>query len=99
MDEKKLCDAGTIDNTVAIVSTSNLAVLATANVGLMPYWATTSADGKYCFVSLSGDDAISVVSYRTGREVARVAVGNFPQRNRIAKVPEKFLQLLSASPG
>jgi YVTN family beta-propeller protein len=50
--------------------------------GKKPYWATNSADGKFCYVSFSGDDAVSVIAYKQRREVARIPVGDHPQRMR-----------------
>jgi YVTN family beta-propeller protein len=94
-DGTRLCDAGTIDNTVSIVSTATLTVESTIEVGLIPYWATTSVDGASCFVSLSGANAVSVIDYATGQEITRVPVGQFPQRNRLARVPEAELAWLS----
>ncbi len=35
--------------------------------GLKPYWVTPSADGRYCYISWSGSDTISRISYATGR--------------------------------
>jgi YVTN family beta-propeller protein len=98
-DGKKLCDCGTIDNTVTILSTSDLSVKSTIDVGLVPYWATTSPDGRYCFVSLSGDDAISVIDYETEREVEVIPTGKFPQRSRLGSVPPTVLALLNPSAG
>jgi YVTN family beta-propeller protein len=98
-DGKRLCDAGTIDNTVSIINTDTLSVASTVDVGLIPYWATTSVDGSSCLVSISGDDAIAVVDYATGRQTNRIAVGKFPQRNRLGQVPERVLTLLSPSGG
>jgi YVTN family beta-propeller protein len=98
-DGAKLCDCGTIDNTVSIVSTSGLTVLKTIDVGLIPYWATTSGDGNYCFVSLSGDNDVSVIDYGAGSNVKTVPVGKFPQRSRRGKVLQSTIPLLSPAPG
>jgi DNA-binding beta-propeller fold protein YncE len=98
-DGTRLCDAGTIDNTVSIVSTASMTVISTVDVGLIPYWATTSVDGNSCLVSLSGDNAVAVIDYASGRQVARVPVGQFPQRNRLGQVPESVLNLLSPAGG
>lgn len=87
-DASKLCDVGTIDDYTAIVNTSNLATAGTVTypAGALPYWGQTSADGAYCFVSLSNLNAVSVVSYATATEVARIPVGAFPQRERISGI-------------
>jgi YVTN family beta-propeller protein len=94
-DGSRLCDLGTIDNTVSIVTTSDLAVQSTIDVGLIPYWASTSSDGTRCFVSLSGDNAVAVVDYATGEVVTRINVGKFPQRNRLGRIPESAVALLA----
>jgi DNA-binding beta-propeller fold protein YncE len=78
----KLCVAGTMDDYVAIVSRSSFAATVIPS-GERPYWATNSADGKLCFVSLSGDDSVTAVSYDTEKEVARIHVGDHPQRMRM----------------
>jgi YVTN family beta-propeller protein len=98
-DGQKLCDCGTIDNTVSIVSTNDLHLRKVIDVGMVPYWATTSPDGRYCYVSLSGDDAISVIDYEAEAEVTVVPVGRFPQRSRLGRVPESVIQLLTPVPG
>jgi YVTN family beta-propeller protein len=98
-DGRRLCDCGTIDNTVAIVRTDDMTVEKMIDVGMVPYWATTSPDGRYCFVSLSGSDAVSVIDYEGGAEVKVVPVGDFPQRSRLGRVPDSVLGLLSRSPG
>jgi YVTN family beta-propeller protein len=81
----KLCVAGTMSNYAAIVSRSTFAYHLAA-FGTRPYWATNSADGRYCFVSFSGDDLVSVISYKTEQEVARIPVGDHPQRMRMGTI-------------
>jgi YVTN family beta-propeller protein len=81
----KLCVAGTMSNYAAIVSRATFAHRIHP-LGARTYWSTTSEDGKYCYVSVAGDDTLSVISYDTEQEVARVPVGDHPQRARTAKV-------------
>jgi DNA-binding beta-propeller fold protein YncE len=87
----KLCAAGTMSDYAAIVSRSTFAY-ELVQVGQKPYWSTNSGNGRYCFVSVSGDDRVSVISYRTGREVARIAVGDHPQRMRMGVVRRAFVR-------
>lgn len=94
-DGTRLCDAGTIDNTVSIVRASDLTAVRTIDVGLVPYWSTTSADGAFCVVSLSGANAVSIINYATAQQVAVVPVGAFPQRSRLGRLPESVIASLS----
>ena len=81
----KLCAAGTMSDYAAIVHRDDFTYRIPSQ-GTKPYWSTNSGDGRYCFVSYSGDDAIAAISYRTEKEVARVPVGDHPQRMRMGKV-------------
>ena len=97
-DGSKLCDVGTIDNYVAIISRPALTTDHIIPVGNMPYWATTSSDGNYCLVSNSKDNSVSVISYSTAQEIVRIPVGSFPQRERLGAVtPEALSSLAPAS--
>ena len=51
-----------------------------------PYWVTPSHDGRFCYVSWSGTDQVSRISYRTGRINRTVTVGDHPQRVRTGVV-------------
>jgi YVTN family beta-propeller protein len=98
-DGAKLCDVGTIDDYTAIVGTSDLSTKGVVNypVDSLPYWGTSSVDGRRCFVSLSKANAVSVIDYDTATEVARVPVGVFPQRERIGQAaPEAIAALTPA---
>jgi len=82
----KLCAAGTMSDYAAVIDRQTFRH-GIASHGEKPYWSTNSGDGKLCFVSYSGDDAVSVISYRTEREVARFKVGDHPQRMRMGVAP------------
>jgi hypothetical protein len=86
----KLCVAGTMSDYAAIVRRDDFSWTIAAN-GIKPYWSTNSGDGKLCFISFSGDDAVSVVSYDSAREIARIAVGDHPQRMRMGKLAAGLL--------
>jgi DNA-binding beta-propeller fold protein YncE len=77
----KLCVAGTMDDYAAIVSRSSFDYRL-VQAGEKPYWSTNSRDGKYCFVSWSGTDSLSAIAYDSETEVARIQVGDHPQRVR-----------------
>ena len=87
----KLCVAGTMSDYAAIVNRRSFAYKL-IGVGEKPYWATNSGDGKRCFVSVSGNDRVSVISYRTGEEVGRIPVGDHPQRMRMGRIRRSFVR-------
>jgi hypothetical protein len=88
----KLCAAGTMSDYAAIVARKTLALQRTVPVGETPYWSASSENGRYCFVSVAGDDRVSVISFNTAREVARIEVGDHPQRMRTGAVRKRALR-------
>ena len=98
-DGTRLCDVGTIDDYVAIVSTSTLKNERIVNVGRKPYWGQTSVDGNYCVVSNSDDNDVWVIQYNPPKAVAVTPVGAFPQRERLAVVPDSVIANLSPTNG
>ena len=87
----KLCVAGTMSDYAAIVGRHS-GKYKLLKKGEKPYWSTTSENGRYCYVSWSGTDAISVIDYEREREVAHVKVGDHPQRIRSGVVRRGWLQ-------
>jgi hypothetical protein len=81
----KLCAAGTMEDYAAIVDRQTFAYKLAAT-GTKPYWATNSGDGRYCFVSFSGDDAVGVIDYTREKLVKKFPVGDHPQRMRMGKL-------------
>lgn len=91
-DGKKLCVAGTMSGYAAIVTRKPFALQRRTEVGQVPYWAAPSESGRYCFVSVAGNDRVAVISFRSGREVARIRVGNHPQRMRTGVIRSAFVR-------
>jgi len=87
----KLCAAGTMSDYAAIVKRGPLKLQRLVPVGRTPYWSASSVDGKHCFVSVAGDDRVSVISFKTAREVARIKVGDHPQRMRTGVIRRAYV--------
>jgi DNA-binding beta-propeller fold protein YncE len=89
-DGTKLCVAGTMSDYAAIVRRDDFSHTI-LDSGRKPYWATNSADGSLCFVSASGDDKVTVISYADERVVATIGVGDHPQRMRAGVMRSEYL--------
>ncbi len=92
-----LCVAGTMDDYAAIVPIGTFEANLVSR-GSKPYWATTGPTGEHCWVSYSGDDAVAIIDYATQRELARVPVGDHPQRVRAGAFAERLLAAGSTPP-
>ncbi len=79
-DGKRLCVAGTESDYATIFRRNRLRKPSLnpklQEKGIKPYWSTTSANGRLCYVSWSGTDDISVFRYRNGKEIRHVEVGD-----------------------
>ncbi|MFL5870373.1 MAG: YncE family protein [Solirubrobacterales bacterium] len=93
----RLCVAGTMSDYAAIVSRKTFRYTL-IKAGQKPYWATTTSDGRRCLVSWSGSDKISVISYRTKKEVASIPVGDHPQRVRMGNIRKSWVRAQLAGP-
>lgn len=78
----KICVAGTMSDYATVVDARTFRTGRLLEGGLKPYWVTPSWDGTYCYISWSGSDTVSRISYRTGRIVDTTRVGDHPQRVR-----------------
>ncbi len=90
-NEKKLCVAGTMSDYAAIVGRKrfNFRLI---HGGEKPYWSTSSKNGRHCFVSWSGTDRVSAISYKRKKEIAGIQVGDHPQRVRNGVVRKSWLR-------
>jgi DNA-binding beta-propeller fold protein YncE len=98
-DGTKLCVAGTINDYAAIISRPQLTTDRIVPTPDQPYWTQTSVDGRHCVVSNSGADNVTVISYDTAEEVARVPVGHFPQRSRVGVATTEAIAALDPAAG
>jgi WD40 repeat protein len=98
-DGTKICNAGTIDNYVAIVNRSDFSTLSVTGGFAKPYWAETSKDGNYCLVSNSDGDSVWAVNYATGAIYKKTTVGDYPQRVHNAKLDTDSQSGLSSAAG
>jgi hypothetical protein len=94
----KLCVAGTMSDYGAIVRRSSFAHKV-FDIGEKPYWSTNGLGGRTCWLSVSGNDRVVILDYRRERELARVPVGDHPQRVRLGAVRHTRLAGLPIAPG
>ncbi|WP_300406005.1 serine/threonine protein kinase [Nocardioides sp.] len=88
----RICVAGTNSDYATIVRAESFKRTRLLKGGLKPYWVTPSWDGKYCYISWSGSDDISRISYRKAKIVDTISVGNHPQRIRNGFIRKKFVE-------
>jgi len=79
-DGKFLVANGSLIGITAIYSLPDLELVGTVPVGREPNWVTFSRDSKYAYVSNRRDNTLSVISIPERKEIARLEVGEFPQR-------------------
>jgi DNA-binding beta-propeller fold protein YncE len=78
----RICVAGTMSDYATVVNRRSFRRGPLLKGGEKPYWVTPSADGRSCYISWSGTDKVSRISYATGRITKSVRVGDHPQRIR-----------------
>jgi DNA-binding beta-propeller fold protein YncE len=89
----RICVAGTMsDYATMVVPRRKWGHTRLLKGGLKPYWVTPSWDGRYCYISWSGSDTVSRISYRTARIVTTTRVGDHPQRVRNGFIQKAYLK-------
>lgn len=77
-----ICVAGTMSDYATVVSYPSMKRSKLIKGGLKPYWVTQSWNGKHCYISWSGSDTVSKISYEKAKIVRTTDVGFHPQRVR-----------------
>jgi DNA-binding beta-propeller fold protein YncE len=91
-DGETLCAAGRASDYVALIDADRMRTDAIIGVGDAPGWAATGPGGRRCFVPNTRADQLSVISFRSEREVARLDVGDGPKHIEAARVPRRILK-------
>lgn len=86
-DGKTLVVNSTTNSSVYVFSLPDLKLLGGLELGLGPNWVTTTPDSKFAYVSVDGENVVSVVDIKALKEVARIKVGQVPKRNETMVAP------------
>jgi YVTN family beta-propeller protein len=88
-DQKEIweCDVEHKEVHIYDLSGDNPKQVATIPIGSQVYWLTFRPDGKICYVSARGGNAVAAVDVQTRKIVARLPVGKEPKRLLVVNVP------------
>ena len=89
---KHICVAGTMSDYATVVSYPSMKRSPLIKGGLKPYWVTQSWNGKHCYISWSGSDTVSKISYKTAKIVETTEVGFHPQRVRNGFIRTDYIE-------
>jgi YVTN family beta-propeller protein len=81
---KYLVANASLSGFTAIYAVPGLELVGTVPVGREPNWVVFSRDGRFAYVSNRRENTVSVIALAERREVARLKVGEFPQRMAVA---------------
>jgi YVTN family beta-propeller protein len=87
-DQKELweCDVEHHEVHVYDITGDKPRQIATIPIGAQVYWLTFSPDGKTCYVSARGKNAVAVVDTQSKKITARIPVGKEPKRLIVVRV-------------
>jgi YVTN family beta-propeller protein len=90
-DQKEIweCDVEHFEVHVYDITGAKPKQTATIPIGSRVYWLIFRPDGKLCYVSARGANAVAAVDTETKKIVARLEVGKEPKRLIVVDVPEK----------
>jgi YVTN family beta-propeller protein len=83
------CDVEHFDVHVYDITGERPKQIATIPIGTRIYWLTFTPNGKTCYVSARGANAVSVVDTESKKVTTRIAAGKEPKRLLVVNVTEK----------
>ena len=86
-DNKTLWANSKYADAVFVYSLPDLKLLGHVLTGEVPEWLTFTPDSKKVYISNGGDNTVSAIDTKTMKEVARIPVGQFPERNNTLVLP------------
>ena len=95
-DGTTLCLAARASDYAALVSTRDLALIATVPVGDAPGWAETADNGRICLAANTRSDDLSIISIQDRSEIARLNIGNGPKHITVAQLPASIVAAFKA---
>jgi 6-phosphogluconolactonase (cycloisomerase 2 family) len=84
--------AAAIGDTLTEPAARKLTLIATVPAGDAPGWSEITEDGRYCIVTNTRSDDISIVSIAERAEAARIKAGRAPKHITLARVPVSVLE-------
>lgn len=90
-DQKEIweCDVDHHDVHVYDIRGEKPKQIATVPIGTRIYWLTFTPDGKTCYVSARGNNAVAAVDTETKKVTARIPAGKEPKRLVVVTLKEK----------
>jgi len=86
-DGKTLWVNSHLASAVFVYSLPDLNLLGYVRTGEQPDWITFTPDSTKAYISNSGANSVSAIDMKTLKEVARIPVGEVPQRNATLVLP------------
>lgn len=87
-DETLLFANGSAIDLVSVFTHPGLEHVKSIPVGRDPNAIAFSTDGRFAYVSCRGDDTLSILDTATLEEVAKLRLGDYPQRMVVVRVPD-----------
>jgi DNA-binding beta-propeller fold protein YncE len=86
-DESLLFANGSAIDLVSVFTHPGLEHVKSIPVGRDPNAIAFSSDGRFAYVSCRGDDTLSILDTEKLEEIARLQLGDYPQRMVVVRVP------------